>query len=154
MLDYSCSLDPESLLLGQNGQGASYLKKTQAMDAVASVFLRLGPERARAAVLDLLSRTSVPSRVVVAVARGQINGGGGGIKFISLEPQAIDMAVRRLREALGDPDPLVRAGAAYGLGDAGERGRATLPALEPLKNDADPRVRQAAAEAIQKTSGA
>jgi hypothetical protein len=49
---------------------------------------------------------------------------------------------------------LVRAGAAYGLGDAGERALATLPALEPLKNDADPRVSQAAAEAIQKISGA
>ncbi len=48
-----------------------------------------------------------------------------------------------------DPDPIVRAGAAFGLGDAGERaGPGAIEALAALKDDPDEDVREAAAFAL------
>jgi len=65
--------------------------------------------------------------------------------MIRIEDQELRTATLRiLRTALADPDPYVRAGAAYGLADAGPRGRDSLSAIEALEADPDEVVREAA----------
>ena len=62
----------------------------------------------------------------------------------SFGPDTVVLAVDRLREALADQDPIVRAGAIYGLAEAGELRPDTLERIAALKADPDEVVREAA----------
>jgi HEAT repeat protein len=110
---------------------------------------RLGPKRLEAAMIRALDRATSRPEVQVLVAAFLFDG-----KSDQFEPRTFDLAIRRCREYLSNPDPLIRLAAVHVLGKAGERARTVLPALEALKNDAHQDVRQAAVEAIQKISGA
>ena len=67
-------------------------------------------------------------------------------RFVPLD----DDALARCRSALTDPNPEVRIGMAFVLGQFGDKhGRALLPDLLPLLKDAQPAVRGAAAIALR-----
>jgi hypothetical protein len=56
---------------------------------------------------------------------------------LGMGPDAADLGVACLREFLADSDPFVRAGAAYGLADAGPRAAAEIVRLRALTTDPD-----------------
>jgi hypothetical protein len=109
---------------------------------------RIGPERLEAAMTRVLDRATGRPEVHILVAAFLF--WGNNDRF---EPRTFDLAIRRAREHLSNLDSLIRLGAVRVIASAGERARALLPALEPLKNDAVPEVRVAAAEAIKRISG-
>lgn len=110
---------------------------------------RLGKEGVTAVLLSVLRRSAGGARLLVFTSRAAIVN-----EFdFPLGAEAIDLAVQRLRELLGDPDPLIRAGATYGLADAGSRaGPGTIKAIKPLLDDPDPVVHEAAIFAINRLS--
>jgi HEAT repeat protein len=58
-------------------------------------------------------------------------------------------SVAALTVALGDPNDLVRAGAAYGLGDLGPAAASAQQALNRVSRDPSAQVREAAAYALK-----
>jgi hypothetical protein len=110
---------------------------------------RLGPERLTEIRMKYLASLKISRRFLVVIARGAII----DVSNTRFTPGAIDLAARRLRECLSDPDPLVRTGAIYGLGDAGERaGPGIFEAPTPLREDPDEVVREAAVYVIRRLS--
>jgi hypothetical protein len=111
---------------------------------------RLGQERISALCSQVLMRDSGSPRIRVYIAKNMIF----YESLLAPGPGAIDLAIRRLGESLNDPDPLVRAGSAYGLAEAGTEKRAVaLSSLQALRNDRDPLVREAFEFAIKKLQG-
>jgi HEAT repeat protein len=112
---------------------------------------RLGESAMVKIRMKLLSGAKTPGRLLVSMARSAIVIGPS----LGLGPGAVDLAVRRLRECLADPDPLVRTGAANGLADAGERaGPGAIEALTALEHDSDEVVREAATCAVGRLKAA
>lgn len=115
--------------------------------AVNDIGKRLGQERLEASITKLLDQnTSTPEHLVL-VAALVIQG-----DHSQFQPRTFELAIRRLRESLSSPNPMIRMAAVNTLAEAGERARAVVPALQPLKNDPDQEVRKAAAEAIERLS--
>jgi hypothetical protein len=110
---------------------------------------RLTSEGVTAVFLSVLRRSAGGARLLVFASRAAIV---NDFDF-ALGTEAIDLAVKRLRELLHEPDPLIRIGAAYGLADAGPRaGTGTITAIKPLLDDPDPVVHEAAIFAINRLS--
>jgi HEAT repeat protein len=59
-----------------------------------------------------------------------------------------DRLIRKLIEKLADQDPVVRRNAAGALALNGARAVGAIPAIEPLLQDGDARVREVAERAI------
>jgi hypothetical protein len=110
---------------------------------------RFGNEKLEKLLMEQLASSKASPRLLIVYAR---------IAIVDLDntqfPEgAFDLAVRRLRLCLSDPDPLVRTGAIYGLGDAEERaGEGIFEALTPLREDPDEVVREAAVYVIRRLS--
>jgi HEAT repeat protein len=103
-----------------------------------------------ARLLALFTRSRETERDALIEAIAEVRGADGALRRLAREPDAADR--RKLAEALAgqssgrlvlagltrDPDPLVRASAAWSLGFSAER--AELAELTRLLGDADPRV--------------
>ena len=126
------------------------LERAWDLEAYEAIKSRIGDEGTNTVVLKLLTLKNTPkitATIAICAVRSYSH---FMLSFGNLKSQTIDLAAQRLREYLSNPDPLVRAMAARGLGEAGELAGACLPAIEPLKNDADPRVREAATHALKR----
>jgi HEAT repeat protein len=118
-------------------------------EAMGMMRERMGPERIAAIAMKVLEkRVQVTPGLAIWMARGIVINDQGN------RPAGIlDLAVRRLQEGLSDSDPIVRAGAAYGLADAGSQaGQGAIKAIKPLLDDPDPLVHEAALHAINRLS--
>jgi hypothetical protein len=110
------------------------------MLAIDRINERMGENRSRVFFVNSLApRTGFP-RLCVFHARTAVRHGSS----MGIEPDIISLAIRRLGEGLSDPDPIVRAGAAYGLMDVGKPAQGYMKTIEVLRSDSDPRVREAA----------
>jgi len=70
------------------------------------------------------------------------------------DPRVKKAAVPILTQALGDPREHIRSEAAAALGEIGPAAASALEALEPLKDDPSPAVREIVAESIRRIRGA
>jgi hypothetical protein len=107
---------------------------------------RLGPGCMASIAGKLLPRNGGSPRLRVLLAREVIAKRPG----YDLGPDMVEIAILRLQDCLQSLDPIVKVGAAYGLGEAGHRASDALPALVALRGDPDQRVRVAAECAIRK----
>jgi hypothetical protein len=96
----------------------------------------LGPAGSSAvpALVDLLKDETIRFAAIEALAK--------------LGPREVPSLVNALR----DPNPLVRLGAVEALGQIGPDAREAYPAIHPLLNDADRRVRESASKALENIS--
>ncbi len=109
---------------------------------------RSAPEGLAAICREILTSKGASARIKVYFARGYFSGSvevGPGLNLH-------DAARQRLVEALADPDWIARAGACYGLAESGEGAREAA-AIEPLRQDPDEVVREAAEYALKKIRG-
>ena len=110
---------------------------------------RLTKDGVTAVFRSVLRRRAGGARLLVFTSRAAIV---NDFDF-ALGAEAIDLAVKQLRDLLRDSDPLIRIGAAYGLADAGPRaGPGSITAIKPLLDDPDAVVHEAAIFAINRLS--
>jgi len=125
---------------GNGGSFPAKVKDAEEWTAANSIEKRLGVDRFHVGALDLLDSGTGSARLRIYLARRL------AVDRLELadDRRALPLVIEVLRDGLADPDPVVRAGAILGLGEAGLRGRESLPAIEALRGDADRRVREAA----------
>jgi hypothetical protein len=109
------------------------------IDEVARFARSAGGESASWAVPALVQGLAHPhpgARLLGATVLGEIG------------PRALGAGTRLAAAATDDPEPGVRVAAVRALGRIGRRSQAVLDALERARHDSDPRVREAAGDAL------